>query len=220
MKKLLLFLFAILFISISQGQDDPLIVQIGNQTWMVKNLNVDHYRNGDPIPQVKDNKEWSKLKTGAWCYYRNDSASYAATYGKLYNWYAVNDPRGLTPEGWHIPGNAEWNELDKFLGGRGDNTYNTTARVGLKMKEAGLAHWIIQNSLFIGNNSSGFTGLPGGYRVQAGFFYNVYKTGLWWSSTEFSATTAWAKGLYNYNDYVGSPRSQKQDGYSVRCLRD
>ena len=220
MKKLILFLVAILFISISQGQVEPLIVKIGKQTWMVKNLDVDHYRNGDPIPHVKDNKEWSKLKTGAWCYYRNDSASYAATYGKLYNWYAINDPRGLAPEGWHVPGNAEWNELDVFLGGKGDNNNNSTARVGLKLKEAGLAHWYNTNSLFVGSNSSGFTGLPGGNRDQAGFFSNVYKMGYWWSSTERSTTTAWAKSLSYYNAYVSSLQSQKQKGYSVRCLKD
>src|SRR5262245_42075520 len=82
-------------------------VKIGKQVWKIKNLNVSHYRNGDPIPQVKNNAKWAALTTGAWCWYNNDSAN-GAVYGKLYNWYAVNDPRGLAPEGWHIPSDGEW----------------------------------------------------------------------------------------------------------------
>jgi uncharacterized protein (TIGR02145 family) len=82
---------------------------------MQKNLNVSKYKNGDIIPQVTDGTQWANLTTGAWCWYNNDSATYAATYGKLYNWYAVNDPRGLAPEGWHVPSDGEWNILIKYL---------------------------------------------------------------------------------------------------------
>ncbi|MGD1006866.1 MAG: fibrobacter succinogenes major paralogous domain-containing protein, partial [Ignavibacteriaceae bacterium] len=85
-------------------------VKIGEQTWMLGNLNVDHYRNGDAIPEVEDPAQWGNLKTGAWCYYRNDPGN-DKKYGKLYNWYAVNDPRGLAPEGWHIPTQAEFKTL-------------------------------------------------------------------------------------------------------------
>ncbi|MGB3079964.1 MAG: FISUMP domain-containing protein, partial [Saprospiraceae bacterium] len=83
-------------------------VSIGCNTWMTKNLNVARYRNGEPIPKVTNSTTWASLTTGAYCYYANDSATYAAVYGKLYNWYAVNDPRGLAPEGWHIPSDFEW----------------------------------------------------------------------------------------------------------------
>ena len=85
----------------------PCPVSICSQTWMFKNLNVDRYRNGDPIPNVTDPAIWAGLTTGAYCYYNNDSATYAVVYGKLYNWYAVNDPRGLAPEGWHVPSDVE-----------------------------------------------------------------------------------------------------------------
>ena len=91
-------------------------VTISNQTWMKSNLNVSHYRNGDVIPQITDSSQWANLTTGAWCYYKNDDAN-GPVYGKMYNWYAVNDPRGLAPVGYHIPNNLEWSNLTTFLGG-------------------------------------------------------------------------------------------------------
>jgi len=93
------------------AQDDYEIVKIENISWMVKNLNVSTYRNGDIIPEVNDENEWSKLKTGAWCYYKNDSNN-GTIYGKLYNWHAVNDSRGLAPEGFHIAKDSELNLLE------------------------------------------------------------------------------------------------------------
>jgi hypothetical protein len=93
-------------------------VVIGNQVWMSENLNVDRFRNGDPIPHVRSNQEWSRAgrnRQPAWCYYNNDEAI-GAKYGKLYNWYAVNDPRGLAPKGYHIPNNEEWMTLIDYLG--------------------------------------------------------------------------------------------------------
>ena len=95
--------------------DEGCVVTICNQYWMPKNLDVDHYRNGDPIPQVTDPEVWGTLTTGAWCYYNNDPAN-GAVYGKLYNWYAVNDPRGLAPAGWHIPTEAEMIVMSDCLG--------------------------------------------------------------------------------------------------------
>jgi uncharacterized protein (TIGR02145 family) len=94
-------------------------VKIGTQVWMSKNLDVSTFRNGEPIPQVQDQEAWRGLKTGAWCYYANDRSSYGMKYGKLYNWYAVNDPRGLAPKGYHIPSDEEWTVLTDFLGGDG-----------------------------------------------------------------------------------------------------
>ena len=82
---------------------------------MLKNLDVSKYRNGDDIPQVTDATTWANLTTGAWCYYENNTAN-GTVYGKLYNWFAVNDPRGLAPSGWHIPSQAEWVTLQNCLG--------------------------------------------------------------------------------------------------------
>ena len=115
------------------GTNDP-SVSICCQRWMTRNLDVAVYRNEDPIPKVTDEAAWAALTTGAYCYYNNDSTAYAATYGKLYNWYAVNDTRGLAPEGWYIPTDFEWTTLGACLGGDGV--------AGGSMKEIGTMHWI------------------------------------------------------------------------------
>lgn len=126
-------------------------VSIGTQVWMIKNLSTTKYRNGDVIPQVTDPVQWSTLTTGAWCYYENNPAN-EAIYGKLYNWYAVNDLRGLAPVGWHIPTQSEYQTLQSCLGGG--------AVAGGKMKTLSL--WAAPNAG--ADNSSGFTAYPAGYR--------------------------------------------------------
>lgn len=183
-------------------------VSIGTQCWMQTNLNVSKYRNGDEIPQVTDPTAWANLTTGAWCYYENNTAN-GTVYGKLYNWYAVNDPRGLAPTGYHIPSDAEWTTLTTFLGGE------TIA--GSKMKATTL--WTSPNTG--ATNSSGFTGLPGMNRDNYGIFPDAGNFGIWWSSTEFNDSNAWDHYLYYNNGfaYRGSGGSKK-GGFSVRCLRD
>jgi uncharacterized protein (TIGR02145 family) len=114
MKKLITLLILLSFTI--KAQD----VTIDTQTWTTKNLDVSNFRNGDTIPHVQDKNAWAKLTSGAWCYYENNNANYdsiGSIYGKLYNWYAVNDPRGLAPNGYHIPTHAEWNILRDNLGG-------------------------------------------------------------------------------------------------------
>lgn len=192
-------------------------VRIGTQVWLTKNLNVTRYRNGDRIPQVKDPTKWSNLTTGAWCWYNNDSATYAATYGRLYNWYAVNDPRGLAPTGWHVPSDAEWTTLSTFLGGE--------AAAGGKMKttgtiEAGTGLWFAPNQG--ATNSSRFAGLPGGNRFSNGPFLFIGAYGYWWSSTENErfSTSAWNRSLYYEVGSIRRGFSTKHHGFSVRCVRD
>ena len=185
-------------------------VSICNQVWMVKNLNVSTYRNGDSIPKVTDPTTWAALTTGAWCWYNNDSATYADTYGKLYNWYAMNDSRGLAPPGWHKPTDEEWTTLTTCLGGE------TVS--GGPMKEDGTSHWFSPNTG--ATNSSGFTGLPGGYRSSNGTFYVNGSHGYWWSSTEFDAATAWFYNLYYNFAFTGRNLNPKTMGFSVRCIRD
>jgi len=185
-------------------------VTIGTQIWSSTNLNVRTYRNGDPIPNVTDSIQWSNLTTGAWCWYNNDSATYAATYGRLYNWYAVNDPRGLAPQGWHIPTDAEYTLLTSFLGGE--------SVAGGKMKSTGALYWQVPNTG--ASNESGFSGLPGGFRYHNGTFNNVGMAGLWWSSSAYGTYDAWFYGLgYNVNDVTRSS-SLKEFAMSVRCIRD
>ena len=184
-------------------------VLIGNQTWATKNLDVATYRNGEVIPQVQDANAWSNLSTGAWCYYANNSAN-GTTYGKLYNWYAVNDPRGLAPNGYHIPSDAEWTTLTDYLGG--------ASIAGGKMKEAGTSHWLSPNAY--ASNSTGFRGLPGGFRNVNGNFNSIGANGYWWTSSETTTEKAWYRSLSRNNGNVSSYNDYKLYGFSVRCLED
>ena len=185
-------------------------IVLGNgQEWMAENLRTTTYANGDPIPNVTDNTQWLYLPTGAWSHYNNDS-QYENPYGKLYNWYTVNDSRNVCPTGWHVPSDAEWTVLSDYLGGG--------AVAGGKMKSTGTAYWLNPNTG--ATNESGFSGLPGGSRNYYGAFYNIGYYGNWWSSTEGGAGNAWFRYLYCnlggvYRDYYG-----KWAGFSVRCLRD
>jgi uncharacterized protein (TIGR02145 family) len=182
-------------------------VTICSQQWMDKNLDVSKYRNGDPIPQVTDPAAWAALTTGAWCYNNNDPAN-EAVYGKLYNWYAVNDPRGLAPEGFHIPTAAEWTTLQTCLGG--------ASVAGGKMKETGTTHWTTPNTG--ATNSSGFTGLPGSNRDFDGTFLHVGDGGFWWSSTEATPTVALYRALFYSYGGIDLNIYQKTSGFSVRCI--
>lgn len=182
-------------------------IKIGTQRWMTKNLDITRYRNGDKIPQVKNTAQWAALTTGAWCWYNNDSAT-GAVYGRLYNWYAINDPRGLAPIGWHVSSDSEWITLSTFLGG--------DAVAGGKLKEAGTSHWSSPNT---GTNSSGFTALPGGARSVYGTFTNLGDIGYWWSSSEVTSN-AWSRYLYYATDLVYRFGADKLNGFSVRCIKD
>lgn len=204
MKKVsLIFILLIGFGCISYAQT----VTIGTQVWMTKNLDVATFRNGDSIPQAKTNEEWKKAgenQQPAWCYYDNDPAN-GAKYGKLYNWYAVNDSRGLAPVGYHVPSDAEWTKLTDFLGaGVG----------GTKMKSK--SGWAQNGN---GTDESGFSGLPGGSHTN---IFRIGFNGCWWSSTEFNLNTDFAffRDLGYSDGVVYSNVMDKKIGFSVRCLRD
>ena len=184
-------------------------VTIGSQVWMTKNLDVSTFRNGDPIPEAKTSGEWEAYddaEEAAWCYYDNDPRN-GGKYGKLYNWYAVNDPRGLAPEGWHVPSDEEWTQLTDYLGG--------FEKAGAKMKSKN--GWSNDGN---GTNSSGFSGLPGGNRDGYGTFDTIGYDGYWWSSTEYAPSSAWNRNLNYSNGNVYRPNYNKDFGFSVRCLRD
>lgn len=184
-------------------------VTICNQVWTSSNLNVTHYRNGDLIPQVTDPTAWANLTTGAWCYYNNDPAN-GAIYGKLYNWFAVNDPRGLAPQGWHIASDAEMTSLTTCLGGE--------LIAGGFMKEIGTTHWASPNTG--ATNSTGFIGLPGGYRSFFGVFADVTLGGNWWTSTQANATEGWLRKLSYNNANLTRLGATKTLGLSVRCIKN
>jgi len=179
---------------------------------MLKNLDVDRYRNGEPIRHVESADDWLDAynnQEGAWCYYDNDNAK-GEIYGKLYNWYAVNDPRGLAPSGFHIPSDSAWNILINYLGG--------TEIAGGKLKVTGTELWNSPNAG--ATNSSGFSALPSGYRQVNGIFNGTKYYSYWWSATESNQVYAWHSitlynnaGIYFIKDFKGS-------GFSVRCVKD
>ena len=189
---------------------------------MLENLSVETYSNGEVIPQVQDKKAWANLRTGAWCYHDND-ASNGPKYGKLYNWYAVNDPRGLAPKGFHIPSLAEWN----ILTSKTNNPKCTTGTLLEDKITSGITGWDKNGN---GTNSSGFAGRPGGGRGSNGTFDNIGHSrgeaqititpggdfGLWWSSTEvgWGFDIEFCPNLWKGRDYACSVHLvfSKKDG--------
>ncbi|MCX8480649.1 MAG: fibrobacter succinogenes major paralogous domain-containing protein [Sediminibacterium sp.] len=179
---------------------------MGNQIWMARNLNVSWYNNGDTIPEVQDGDLWSNLTTGAWSYYNNDNTN-SEIYEKLYNWYAVNDSRGICPVGWHVPSDADWTTLNDYLGG------NTIA--GYNMKS--INGWDNGGN---GDNSSGFNAYPGGLRFKEGYFYNAGSYGIWWTSTIDIDSNAWYRYINSESNYLIRDKYEQGSGLSVRCIKN
>jgi uncharacterized protein (TIGR02145 family) len=184
-------------------------VRICSQVWMKENLNVTHYRNGDTIPQAVDSAAWLSATDGVWCYYNNDSST-AQTYGRIYNWHAVKDPRGLAPSGWHIASDSEWITLSNCLGGDSVS--------GGALKESDTSHWHSPNTL--ATNSSNFTALPGGVRTDAAQFVFFGFYGYWWTSTEVDAVRARRCYLGYNHGRLSRGRYNKVFGHAVRCIKD
>ncbi len=234
---------------VKQDNTGPIkTVTIGTQVWMVSNLNVSTFRNGVEIPEVQDKDAWDQAgynEKPAWCYYDNDPKN-GVKYGKLYNWYAVVDSNGLCPQGWHVPSDKEWETLVSYLGENAGTKMK--AKSGWSKWESGgsatcpvCSGWndeyrrktachrckdtrripaaVVYHS-GDGNNQSGFTGLPGGYRSDGGNYSSIGYNGYWWSSTESYTYYVWNRNLNSdgVNAYRGD--SYKKIGFSVRCLRD
>jgi uncharacterized protein (TIGR02145 family) len=195
-------------------------VKIGNQWWMVKNLKVTHYRNGEALPNITDNTEWSNLTTGAYCNYNNAPDS-TATWGCLYNWYSVNDTRNIAPAGWHVPTDAEWKELEMCLGMsqfEADTTGWRGTDEGSKLKENGTSHWQSPNTG--ATNESGFSAFPSGFRYDFGEFTGLgYHTYLW-SSTEIYTDRVWIRSLDYYRPNIYRDFYYMPYGFSLRLVRN
>ena len=184
-------------------------VKIGTQCWTQSNLTVSKYRNGDTIPNITDGTQWWQMNTsstGAWCNNGNNT-NLGTIYGKLYNWYAVSDSRGLCPMGWHVPTDMDWTILMNYLGGQ--------SVAGEAMKST--TGWLNNRN---GTNSSGFTALPGGWRYPGGGFYCCSWDGSWWSSSVAGSGIAWYRSLDWSNAVVGVGTTDMRNGLSVRCVRD
>lgn len=187
-------------------------VRIGSQTWMAENLNVDTFQNGDLIHQAKTAEEWenaAKAGNPAWCHYNNDAVN-GTRYGKLYNWYAVSDPRGLAPKGWHIPANKEWRELTDYLGGW--KVSCTKLKNGEGWSDGGN-----------GSNESGFSAFPGGrrsrYAKDSYTFIGMGTWGYWWTSTKYTKKTALTRSMHSNGTFQWLDWN-RGEGMSVRCIKD
>ncbi len=202
-----------------QGYDYE-TVQLHDQCWFAENLRSENYDNGDAIPSGLGDSEWSTTNSGAVAVYGEDTGCYNYSpdidacdpaqsleeYGRLYNWHAVDDARGLCPSGWHVPTDGEWTVMTDFLGG--------VSVAGVKMKTT--YGWASNSN---GTNSSGFSGLPGGDRSLDGNFFMAGHVGYWWSSSP-NGSGAWDRALYFLSGVVGRNGNFQRGGLSVRCVRD
>jgi uncharacterized protein (TIGR02145 family) len=195
------------------------VVKIGTQVWMKENLQTTKYNDGLSIPNVTDNAAWAALTTGAYSDYSNTPGN-STTYGRLYNWYAVDNNSGtkvasnggknVCPTGWHVPTDAEWTTLTTYLGGE--------SVAGGKLKETGTSHWIDPNTG--ATNTSGFTALPGGTRNSGGYYGSNGVISYWLSSSEYPSPGAWIRYIIYDNAGVSRNGNSKASGLSVRCVRD
>jgi uncharacterized protein (TIGR02145 family) len=189
---------------------------IGPFEVMAENLNTSTYRNGDIINTGLTNSQWQNTNYGAWTYYNND-ASYECPYGKWYNWFAVAEPVGLCPQGWHVPNEDEWDLLLSTL-----DPITPAGEVGNvsggPMKSVGTTYWASPNDY--ATNASGFSGLPNGNRFMNGNYYSLGLNANWWSADAINSQGAWFRSLSTTGDQTGHYYSDKNVGYPVRCFKD
>jgi uncharacterized protein (TIGR02145 family) len=187
------------------------LVAIGTQCWFAENLRSDNYRNGEPIPGNLSSSEWASTVSGAQAVYNNDLGS-LANYGRLYNWYAVNDSRGLCPSGFHVPSDGDWMTLEMALG----MTSSDANSLGWRGTDQGTQMKMLT---WGGTNSSGFSAFPGGSRdFGNGNFYWQGERGYWWSSSP-DGNDAWSRTLTEVPNVYRSTDFTRH-GISVRCVRD
>ncbi len=183
-------------------------INIGNQIWMTSNLSTSRFRNGVYIPYILNSTQWATTKSPALSFYNHDN-NFESNYGKQYNWYAVADPQGLCPVGWHIPTNSDWTVLSDNLGGLN--------LAGGRMKNAGTTFWIFPSN---GTNASGFNGLPGGFRNVDGTFGILLHNAYWWSATDENEQKAFSRSIVYTDNVLSVNSSLKNQGFSIRCLKD
>ncbi len=216
-------------------------VIIGNQEWMAENLRVTRYNNGDAIPTGLSDEDWEDTTAGAYAIYPhadvdgiNSDADMVEAYGKLYNWFAVDDSRGLCPEGWHVPNVADWTQLVNYVVAQGyPNSSHNPNGAGNALKSCRQVdsplggdcdtsehpRWDSFGTHY-GFDEFGFSALPGGARWFNGGFFGIGYRGYWWSSTEPSSTSAWYRGVLSSAGDVYRNASHKDFGFSLRCVRD
>lgn len=188
------------------------VIAIGGQEWLAENLKTTHFSNGDAIDKIKGGASWEEAaenEKSGWCDYKNNAAN-SAIYGRLYNFFAVNDPRGICPEGWHVASDEEWQGMEDTIGG--------DSIAGGILKETGVTHWSSPNT--DATNQFGFSALPGGFRWFSGFYQGIRLRGVWWTSSCANDVDA----VTRYIDYQSpdcmKDLNNKRHGASVRCIKD
>jgi uncharacterized protein (TIGR02145 family) len=239
MKKIILFLAGLAFFTLkNQAQtvtdyDGNVYdtIHIGTQIWLKENLKTTHYSDGAEILDGTSAGDISGNYTSKYYFDYENHPTNTVIYGKLYTWAAVmnreassnSNPgivQGVCPIGWHIPSDAEWNSMEKYLDITVDSTLYagwSGTDIGNKLKESGIIHWLSGNN---GNNSSNFTGLPGGSRYPDGSFDNLNANGTWWTSAAYNSSSAWYRELYYGNANILRDNINKSFGLSVRCVMD
>ncbi len=183
-------------------------VRIGKQNWMVENMRVTKFRNGDLILNAREDNEMSDHTNESYSNY-DDIENNSNKYGRLYNWYVANDGRNICPSGWHVPSDAEWTKLTTYLGGE--------SVAGGKMKQTDSTIWFSPNTG--ATNESGFSGIPAGVNRNNTYSFKG-SCGYWWSKNEYGSEYAWGRYLFNYNTKISRSYYDKSYGFSVRCLSD
>jgi len=197
------------FTSVLASPADFESVKIGKQVWMAANLDIANYLNGDPVPEIQSAEEWEKFgneKKGCWCWAENNPLN--SRFGKMYNYYALTDSRGLIPVGWHVPSEVEWNEMIEKLGDEYDAAEKLKNKTGWEGK-------------YNGTNKSGFSALPGGERGYDGKFGSFGTYVAWWSSTQSTDETAAIQfNITDSENIIEKWESNKGFGFYVRCIKD
>jgi uncharacterized protein (TIGR02145 family) len=183
--------------------------KIGNQTWMVENLKTTRFSNGDLIVNNQSTTDWKKDNQAAYCVYNNDN-SYAKDYGLLYNYHSLNDSRGIAPKGWRIPTEEDLRVLETFI--------NSNTKTGIFLKENGNKNWLPSNET--GNNATGFSALPGGYRDEEGNFYMLKSNGYYWTTNSSFELYHWSSRLFQAFADVRRDAVFKQYGFSIKCIKE
>ena len=201
-------------------------LKYGTQTWMVENLKVTHYQNGDVIPMISNDKTWESLNSGAYCFYENDPKN-GEKFGNLYNFYAVVDPRNIAPKGWHVATDEDWTKLKKFLISNAYNADGTTVGNNICKSMAGNSDWILSTIPDVPgynlptNNKSKFNALPGSFRSTGGVFaYPIGSSANFWSASENNEKYAWNRYLSNDLSHISRDAGRKSYGLSVRCVKN
>ena len=199
-------------------------VTIGTQVWMVENLSTTRFQNGDTIPTVTDNTKWATLTNAAQCNY-NNVPPYSNNYGRLYNWYAVNDPRNIAPPGWHVATYNDYMTLEAYVAAYPDPNLSIAQLLaaGIDWNQQTTSVGAVGSGLTL-NNLSGFSALPGGYRfgTSGGFSTSLPpgQNGYWWCATEYNTTDGWSRSLTYNKSTFDKNNFKKTYGFSVRCVKD